>query len=759
MKFNILATPDIWIRVRLDRPENMAASRGRNKTHPQTSSQCLIQSVGAISGLPSSSELWLFSPQKPSPRQGPTPDMHRGKWRGSTAWDEATGHEDSKKTSQNMGCCGGIHRGSRGRVGVEGSSKLMRAKVYYPLPQEPSPPSVPLSHIPVSVDTEAETQTFPLPRVRNYLKYLSPASYLVSVLPYLPSRSHCLALSPTTTTDPKTPTLTLLHLPSQPQHNRLNSVNMPGGAAPPVGADTLRVEAPVTMKAYLMCVFAAFGGIFFGYDSGYIAGVMGMDFFIKTIEGPGALVLPAWKKSLITSILSAGTFFGSLAAGDLADWIGRKFTVILGCMVFIVGVVLQTASASLGLIVAGRLVAGFGVGFVSAIIILYMSEIAPRKVRGAIVSGYQFCICIGLLLASCVNYGTQDRDDSASYRVPIGLQMAWALILAGGLALLPESPRFFVRKGQLDKARVTLARLRDQPLDSEYIRDELAEIIANHEYETSIAPVGGYWSAWMVCFQGSIFNSSSNLRRTVLGTSLQMMQQWTGCNFVFYFGTTFFQQLGTISNPFLISLITTLVNVCSTPISFWSMERVGRRPLLIWGALGMVICQYIVAIIGTVKPDDDNCVKAMIAFICIYIFFFATTWGPGAWVVIGEVFPLPMRAKGVALSTASNWLWNCIIAVITPYMVDSDKGNLGAKVFWIWGSLCCCCFLYAFLLVPETKGLTLEQVDQMLNETTPRTSARWVPHSTYAGGEKAEKSVQHHEEKVTPSGSDGESQV
>jgi MFS family permease len=130
----------------------------------------------------------------------------------------------------------------------------------------------------------------------------------------------------------------------------------------------------------------------------------------------------------------------------------------------------------------------------------------------------------------------------------------------------------------------------------------------------------------------------------------------TGCNFVFYFGTTFFQQLGIIENPFLISLITTLVNTCSTPISFYTMERVGRRPLLIWGALGMLICEFIVAIIGTVKPDDDTAVKVMIAFICIYIFFFATTWGPGAWVVIGEIFPLPMRAKGVALSTASNWL-------------------------------------------------------------------------------------------------------
>ncbi|KAH7628182.1 hypothetical protein SMAC4_06092 [Sordaria macrospora] len=496
--------------------------------------------------------------------------------------------------------------------------------------------------------------------------------------------------------------------------------------------DVSRVEAPVTLKAYMMCVFAAFGGIFFGYDSGYISGVMGMKYFIETIEGPGATFLPSKEKSLITSILSAGTFFGALMGGDLADWVGRRPTIIFGCLIFIIGVILQTASQGLGLIVAGRLVAGFGVGFVSAIIILYMSEIAPRKVRGALVSGYQFCICVGLLLASCVDYGTQDRTDSGSYRIPIALQMAWALILAGGIFLLPESPRYFVRKGQMDKAAVVLSRLRDQPLDSDYVRDELAEIIANHEFEMQVVPHGNYFQQWANCFRGSIWQGGSYIRRTILGTSMQMMQQWTGCNFIFYFGTTFFQQLGTIDDPFLMSLVTTLVNVCSTPISFYTMEKLGRRTLLIWGALGMLTCEFIVAIVGTCKPDDDTAIKAMLAFICIYIFFFATTWGPGAWVVIGEVFPLPIRAKGVALSTASNWLWNCIIAVITPYMVDEDKGNLGPKVFYIWGGLCTCCFVYAYLLVPETKGLTLEQVDQMLSESTPRTSAKWKPHTTFA---------------------------
>ena len=291
-----------------------------------------------------------------------------------------------------------------------------------------------------------------------------------------------------------------------------------------------------------MCAFAAFGGIFFGYDSGYINGVQGMAYFITQYTGKtappagasdavkNAFTLPSWQKSLITSILSAGTFFGALIAGDIADWLGRRFTIVAGCVVFIVGVILQTASAgpSLGLIVAGRLIAGFGVGFVSAIIILYMSEIAPRKVRGAIVSGYQFCITIGLLLASCVDYGTQDRKDTGSYRIPIAIQMLWALILGTGLLFLPESPRFFVKRGQIDKAADSLSKLREQSRDSPFVQQELAEIVANHEYELQVLPQGSYFSSWANCFKGGLGRSSSNLRRTILGTSLQMMQQWTG---------------------------------------------------------------------------------------------------------------------------------------------------------------------------------------------------------------------------------------
>ncbi|KAF3032157.1 hypothetical protein E8E12_001214 [Didymella heteroderae] len=525
--------------------------------------------------------------------------------------------------------------------------------------------------------------------------------------------------------------------------------------------DVNMTEAPVTWKAYLLCAFASFGGIFFGYDSGYINGVLNSPLFIEEVEGPicpnglstPGCAISSSNTSLIVSILSAGTFVGALIAGDVSDIIGRKWTIVIGCAIYIVGVVLQMAASGRDLLVAGRVIAGIGVGFESAIVILYMSEICPKKVRGALVSGYQFCITIGLLLAACVNYAVQNRGDTGEYRIPIGIQFAWGLILGGGIACLPDSPRYFIKRGKTEKARAALMKVRgvhptrdDAAQYRAMVEYELAEIIANEEYERELTPAGGWFAGWANCFKGSLFQSNSNLRKTILGTSLQMMQQWTGVNFIFYYSTPFLQSTGAISNTFLISLIFTLVNVCSTPLSFYGMEKLGRRTLLLYGALGMLICQFLTAIIGvtqgfnnsstladgTTRANNISAVNAQIAFIAIFIFFFATTWGPGAWVLIGEVFPLTIRSRGVALSTASNWLWNTIIAVITPYMVGADEGNLRSSVFFIWGGLCTAAFVYTYFLVPETKGLSLEQVDQMMAETSPRTSAKWKPTHTFA---------------------------
>jgi len=142
------------------------------------------------------------------------------------------------------------------------------------------------------------------------------------------------------------------------------------------------------------------------------------------------------------------------------------------------------------------------------------------------VAGYQFCITVGILLASCVVYATENRKDTGAYRIPIAIQFAWALILGGGLVFLPDSPRYFVKRGKLQDATNSLSRLRGQPADSEYVQVELAEIVANEEYERAMIPSTGRISSWFNCFKGSLWESKSNLRRTILGTSLQMMQQW-----------------------------------------------------------------------------------------------------------------------------------------------------------------------------------------------------------------------------------------
>ena len=284
-----------------------------------------------------------------------------------------------------------------------------------------------------------------------------------------------------------------------------------------------------------MCAFAAFAGMLFGYDSGYISSVLGMTEFkmyygykVPKSEDPSGWDYSSSQHSLIVSILSAGTFFGALISAQLADRFGRRTTIIAGCGVFIGGVVIQIAAANIPALVVGRLLAGFGVGFVSATNILYMSEVAPRKVRGAIVSCYQFAITIGIMLASCVTYATQMRKDSGAFRIPIGVQFLWALILATGLFLLPESPRYFVKKGRLDLAIRALSRVRGQPEESDRLHDELAEIQANYEYEQHVGEV-----TWLGCFTGGIQNRNSNIRKVFIGTALQMFQQFTGINFVF----------------------------------------------------------------------------------------------------------------------------------------------------------------------------------------------------------------------------------
>jgi sugar porter (SP) family MFS transporter len=467
-----------------------------------------------------------------------------------------------------------------------------------------------------------------------------------------------------------------------------------------------------------MTVFAAFGGILYGYDTGVISGVIAMDNWLQTFGHPtgnpsAPFGISSSTESLVVSILSAGTFFGALSSGLSADWLGRRWAIITSCLVFSIGVAMQVASTEIPLFVVGRVFAGYGVGVVSTVVPMYQGECAPKWIRGAIVALYQWAITIGLLLAAVVNNAVQNRQNHSSYRITIGIQFIWAFILSTGIYLLPESPRWLIRRDDIQNATRSLSRLTGLPPDDPVLELELEDIKANLEAERLLGE-----TSFLDCFK----SSDNKIRlRTLTGIFIQAWQQLTGINFIFYYGTTFFMASG-IKNAFLISVATNIVNVFMTLPGAWGIERFGRRKLLLIGAAGMCVCEFIVAIVG-VSVSTENIVgqRVLIAFVCIYIAFFASTWGPIAYVVISEIFPLQVRAKAMAMSSASNWLWNFGIGYATPFLVNKQAGSAGlqVKVFFIWGSTCACCFIFAYLCVPETKGLSLEQIDLMYIHTTP----------------------------------------
>ncbi|KAF7198443.1 Major facilitator-type transporter ecdD [Pseudocercospora fuligena] len=483
--------------------------------------------------------------------------------------------------------------------------------------------------------------------------------------------------------------------------------------------------AGAAWPAIVVGLFVAFGGVLFGYDTGTIGGILAMPYWLETFStgytnpktgGPG---ITSSQSSEIVSILSAGTFFGALTAAPAGDFFGRRWGLMVSTMVFTLGVILQTASTDIPLFVAGRFFAGYGVGMVSALIPLYQSETAPKWIRGTIVGSYQLAITIGLLLAAVVDNATKNRNDTGSYRIPIAVQFAWALILFGGMLLLPETPRMWIKRGKPEEAAKSLSRLRRLDVDHPALVEELGEITANHEYELSLGK-----ATYLDCFKGNLG------KRLATGCLLQALQQLTGVNFIFYYGTQFFTNSG-ITNSFIVSMITSAVNVSSTFPGLYMVETWGRRNLLLFGAIGMAVCQFIVAGVGTGAGLDNLAAqKALIAFVCIYIFFFACSWGPCAWVVTGEIFPLKVRAKSLSMTTASNWLLNWAIAYATPYMVDAGPGNanLQSKVFFIWGSFCFVCIFFVWSMIYETKGLSLEQVDELYAKV-PKAwqSSKFVP--------------------------------
>lgn len=344
-------------------------------------------------------------------------------------------------------------------------------------------------------------------------------------------------------------------------------------------------------------------------------------------------------------------------------------------------------------------------GTISVLVPLYQSEMAPKWIRGTLVCAYQLAITTGLLIAAIINILTHRIDGHAAFRIPLGLQILFAMILLAGLALLPETPRYLIKRGRPADAALSLSRLRRLDITHPALIEEVAEIEANHAYELSLGP-----STYKDVFVGTPRLG----RRIITGCCLQMLQQLAGPNFIFYYGTVFFENIG-VSSPFLIQLIINLVNFFSTFPGMALVETFGRRNLLMVGALGMAICQIIVGSVGSTLPESHSANIVLVFFVCLFIFFFAASWGPVAWVVTSEIYPLKVRAKSMSISTASNWLLNFAIAFGTPYLVEKGHGyaNIGAKIFFIWASFCLLAFVFVWAMIFETSKISLEQIDEL----------------------------------------------
>ncbi|OAG07169.1 general substrate transporter [Paraphaeosphaeria sporulosa] len=479
-------------------------------------------------------------------------------------------------------------------------------------------------------------------------------------------------------------------------------------------------------RIILMAVLVSMGGFIFGYDTGQISGFLEMPDFLDrfsdtTDPQTGDPAFTHGRSGTIVGLLSIGTLIGALIAAPVADKFGRKYSICFWNIIFCVGVIVQVATTTTWYQIAiGRWVAGLGVGGLSVLTPMYQSETAPRYVRGALVSCYQLFITLGIFTAYCINFGTNQERSARAWRLPMAIGFIWPVIMGFGMLTLRESPRWAYRKGRIDEARKTIALSYSVAEEHPEVERELHEI----KMKLNAERAGGGKHPWY-----EIFTGPRMAYRTILGITLQALQQLTGANFFFYYGTTIFGSVG-LPNPYVTSIILGAVNFGTTFPGLYIVEKFGRRPALITGGLWMFMCFIVFASLGSFALDQDNPQStpgvgyAMIIFACFFIAGFAMTWGPIIWAVVGEIYPSRYRAKCMALATASNWTWNFLISFFTPYIT----GAIDYKYGYVFAA---CCFMGAvvvYFFVCETHGRTLEEIDTMyILHVSPRKSKNWQP--------------------------------
>lgn len=476
----------------------------------------------------------------------------------------------------------------------------------------------------------------------------------------------------------------------------------------------------------IFCLLVAFGGFVFGFDTGTISGFVNMDDFrarFGQLNGQGNYYLSNVRVGLIISIFNIGCAVGGICISKTADTYGRRIALMFAMLIYIIGIIIQISSQDKWYqFFIGRLITGLAVGTVSVVSPMMISETSPKKVRGTLVYCYQLFITLGIFLGYCTTYGTKSYNDSRQWRVPLGLCFAWAIFLVFGMLSMPESPRYLVQHDRIEDARKSIARSNKVSVDNAGVDTEVKLIEAGIKREIL---------AGTATWKDLVTGKPKIIQRVVLGVMLQSLQQLTGNNYFFYYGTTIFKAVG-LEDSFETSIVLGVVNFGSTFVGIWTIERFGRRVCLLTGSVAMFICFIIYAILGSVKlyingyngATDKPTGNAMIFITCLFIFFFASTWAGGVFCIVSETYPLRIRSKGMAVATAANWIWGFLISFFTPFITGAIHFYYG---FVFSGCLLFSIF-YVYFFVPETKGLSLEEVDELYRQNiSPWKSPNWLP--------------------------------
>lgn len=493
-------------------------------------------------------------------------------------------------------------------------------------------------------------------------------------------------------------------------------------------AETQLNERPARelIPVLCLCLMIAFGGFIFGWDTGTISGFINQTDFIRRFgqqRSDGTFYLSKVRTGLLVSIFNIGAAIGGLTLGRVGDIYGRRPGLVIVVSVYIVGIVIQIASINKWYqYFIGRIISGMGVGSIAVLSPMLIAEVSPKKIRGACVACYQLMITAGIFLGYCTNFGTKNYSNSTQWRVPLGLSFAWALFMIIGMTFVPESPRFLVENGKTEEARHALAKTNKADLDSPLVLLEIEKIESSIESERLAGTAG--WSELAT-------GKPQMLRRTLMGMTVQSLQQLTGANYFFYYGTTIFKAVG-LQDSFETAIVLGIVNFASTFVALYIVDHFGRRKCLLWGCVGMV-CNYAVyASVGVTRlypngmsqPSSKGAGNCMIVFACFFIFCFAVTWAPIAYIITAESYPLRVRGKAIALATACNWMWGFLISFFTPFITAAINFYYG----YVFMGCMVFAFFFVFFVVPETKGLTLEEVNEMYEENVlPWKSAKWVP--------------------------------